>query len=484
MDVDPHLAVSETEASPVADMPAAGRASRRHFIQAGLGGVAAVGLVGRSQARADATPPPPYYNVKDFGALGDGVADDRPAVQAAINAANAAGGGVVAIPAGTYRMTLAGNPPYLYCLQIYPRITLAGSGAASVLRITSNANTGAADGDWSAIILQADAAVAADDFAMHDLTIDCNGSGNPINSQSMTASGYHARFAVQILKGDRIRVERCRFTDIGDNINTLVLNGDINPGLGWQINNATICDNVFEGIGLSTIAHDHSTIYWIGHILQCRNNRFTARSRGVAGAVCAIETHGARQHVTGNSIKNFMNGMNISGVQSFLADQIEVADNTIRGVAFGMWLYGLTYGGYQTGYGMRDARVHGNQITLDREQWIARWGGFPASIVTGITIDAANSLAFKDVRIDNNHIRFLPTTSPSTASDFESSGVLWFRNVNNVVDEDVSICDNTVLDAHGTGIYFSALAKRVDICGNSVIDPGSAPAGAFAGTDF
>jgi hypothetical protein len=44
----------------------------------------------------------PYYNVKSYGAIGDGVADDRDAIQAAINAAYANGGGIVFLHAGTY----------------------------------------------------------------------------------------------------------------------------------------------------------------------------------------------------------------------------------------------------------------------------------------------------------------------------------------------------------------------------------------------
>ena len=42
------------------------------------------------------------YNVKDFGALGDGLKDDRAAIVNAISKAKADGGGVVYIPEGKY----------------------------------------------------------------------------------------------------------------------------------------------------------------------------------------------------------------------------------------------------------------------------------------------------------------------------------------------------------------------------------------------
>src|ERR1700742_4422170 len=47
-------------------------------------------------------PDNPELNLRDFGAVGDGVADDVPAFQAALDALAAAGGGTLFVPEGKY----------------------------------------------------------------------------------------------------------------------------------------------------------------------------------------------------------------------------------------------------------------------------------------------------------------------------------------------------------------------------------------------
>ena len=49
------------------------------------------------------------FNVKQYGAAGDGITDDTLAIRAAISAANAAGGGIVYFPAGTYLLATASS---------------------------------------------------------------------------------------------------------------------------------------------------------------------------------------------------------------------------------------------------------------------------------------------------------------------------------------------------------------------------------------
>src|SRR5688572_18882103 len=75
-----------------------------------------------------ATPPGATYNVLTYGADPSGVADSTAAIQQAIDAAGAAGGGVVYLPAGTFRV----KPPAGAVGALYigkSGIVLRGAGA-------------------------------------------------------------------------------------------------------------------------------------------------------------------------------------------------------------------------------------------------------------------------------------------------------------------------------------------------------------------
>ncbi len=63
---------------------------------------AAVGHVSPASAQTEAPSTQATYNVRDFGATGDGKTVDTPAINRAIEAAAAKGGGSIVFPAGTY----------------------------------------------------------------------------------------------------------------------------------------------------------------------------------------------------------------------------------------------------------------------------------------------------------------------------------------------------------------------------------------------
>ncbi|MCX4608725.1 right-handed parallel beta-helix repeat-containing protein [Streptomyces mirabilis] len=71
-----------------------------------------------------------WANVRELGAVGDGITDDTAAIQAAIDAVSTAGGGVVYLPRGTYKLTDA--------LTLKSNVALQGDGiAATVLTQTA-----------------------------------------------------------------------------------------------------------------------------------------------------------------------------------------------------------------------------------------------------------------------------------------------------------------------------------------------------------
>lgn len=75
------------------------------------------------------------YNVKAFGALGDNSTDDFDAVQAAVDAAVAAGGGIVYFPVGLYRVSQS--------ITLGSNITIRGSGRENTTLRTLNYGSGA-----------------------------------------------------------------------------------------------------------------------------------------------------------------------------------------------------------------------------------------------------------------------------------------------------------------------------------------------------
>ncbi|CAM2785459.1 MULTISPECIES: glycosyl hydrolase family 28-related protein [Streptomyces] len=75
-----------------------------------------------------------HFDVRAFGAAGDGATDDAPAFRAALDAAAAAGGGTVRVPAGVYLMDSARGEWPAPCLYVQDGVTIAADEGAVIRR--------------------------------------------------------------------------------------------------------------------------------------------------------------------------------------------------------------------------------------------------------------------------------------------------------------------------------------------------------------
>jgi hypothetical protein len=129
-------------------------------------------------------------SVKDFGARGDGITDDAPAIQAALDSVPA-GGGTVLVPAGDYRLgrTLVIS---------HDRTTFTGEGPTSILRLRDGVQ------QTGIILPRAYGGNLDPTLIVHDVTISrltLDGNHNPV---VVPGSGQPDYFGVFVRQATRV----------------------------------------------------------------------------------------------------------------------------------------------------------------------------------------------------------------------------------------------------------------------------------------
>lgn len=411
------------------------RSRVRPLCQALVATLLSIGLaacVGRGPARPGPQSPT-QGSSRPSSLTGDGVADDTAAIQQAIDAAHAAGGGTVRLPPGVYKVKIQTRLVPRRALTIYPHIRLSGG----VIKLADR------QGNYASLLMGESRKADLSGFELSDITINQNAAGNPLVSEADLAitRGDSGRLILSATSGTGLKVNNVRFVDIGDSVNTLFLTGDEGQGV-TSMRGTIVTNNVFEGVGRGVIQHDHSTFYWAGDGLELAHNRFTSERRSVIGAVTAIETHGSRQRVVENSVENFSVGMNITGVASFGSQDVTVADNSITGVAYGVYLWSFRFGVLQQGVGLQDVVIRDNTIAIDQRQWAGhRFRGLGPSAVAGIVAHPDSSLSIIRLTVSGNRIRFVDQKPGGTPDD---AGIRWVRSTRSIVDQAISIRGNDI----------------------------------------
>lgn len=248
-------------------------------------------------------------SVKDFGAVGDGVTDDTAAIQAAVDAVFAAGGGTVFFPAGEYGV---GTTP----IQPKTNVSFNGVGRGSVLKIITTSAT----------------SCIRSDVAVSDVTISSLGFDGsiyyPANSE-VTPSSLVEQFGVRLKDCSNISIKNCYFNEI-------VRSGIAIEGVAVNCQNIVVDGNFFYKAGYSNRAIYIFTAGPAPKHIQITNNivdtvgpqyYYDASDGGYTGGKDGIGIDGCDSVIiTGNNIKNTA-GCGLRIEESY---RVTVADNAIQ----------------------------------------------------------------------------------------------------------------------------------------------------------
>jgi polygalacturonase len=104
---------------------------RKRLFRSSLGAVAVATVVGGLALAYVGTAAAATFNVRDYGATGNGSTNDTAAINSAINDANSKGGGVVEFPAGNYKSASSIHLKSNVTLQLDAGSTIMGASGAT-----------------------------------------------------------------------------------------------------------------------------------------------------------------------------------------------------------------------------------------------------------------------------------------------------------------------------------------------------------------
>ncbi len=206
------------------------------------------------------------YNVKNFGATGNGQTNDTLAIQAALDAARDAGGGQVYIPEGTYIITGTGNASD-GALRVYSNTELYGDGMGET-------NLKLEDG-WSAKItglIRTPVNQVTHDVVIRDLTLD----GNRDNTTADVDGIMTGVLPGSPKQDDTILIERVEIHDVSriafnphEQTTNLVIRDSVAHHNSWDgfiadfSSNAIYENNVAfanDRHGFNVVTHSHDVV--------------------------------------------------------------------------------------------------------------------------------------------------------------------------------------------------------------------------------
>jgi polygalacturonase len=417
------------------------------FLQAGLGAVPTT-----VQAKLRET-----VSVKDFGAVGDGVADDTVAIQAAVNSAI-----TVEFPDGTY--LISGNitlPRHSVLVAIKPRAITIKSVANRTFLVqgaVTNTPTTAADVEFRGIAFEG-VSIALADYVYWLRVIDCSfGAG------TVTANTYNPLYTSNPTVAAKTKIENAevsgnRFVNVRRAIYLYHGFGDVNVRDNY-INTAAQ-----SGIWISTL--DYNDLAMCDRANVSNNTVLNIGTNATETYIVAIDVYARNATVIGNAVRNVknVNYWEVDGIY-VKAQEAVINDNEIYNGGYRSNIQTKQMGIEATGGGLLNGQIptysiviSGNSIYMDETGGFAGahgglLAGFVGKVFGGINIVTDNTL------VTNNIIR-----GAGVGIYALNSFSMWL--LNNVV-----IQNNTIVGNRGAyAMMWGCAGENLVVDGNKVLSP-------------
>lgn len=373
-------------------------------------------------------------DARTFGVTGNGTTDDRAALQAALDAVGAAGGGTVYLGPGIYKI---GNT-----LSIPSYTTLEGARGATVLRAPAGSLAGKALSGITVYALVAMTGVV--DACIRHLTIDFATNGTDSNGVTIGGAGAAVRSTGCRVEGLRI---------YGANYHEYLIWSQCADESKIHGNRITGRINMATGVPSTTSVDLAGIEVYGGTGCEIYNNTVDYCGAGIAlvqeSFVANCDLIGIRCH--DNKIDHCYNGIVIANADTKLISRLKVNDNIVTASGNRGIMYGVSAGSLTDDALISSNQVNGAvsaQIALD-----ANGASISASDVKGIVI-AGNIVSGGGHSIS---VSGLPSAliQGNQCRGASSDAVVLYQSGT------IEFLGNTIIDAGGSAVDLTSVAGFV-----------------------
>lgn len=408
------------------------------------------------------------YVGEDFGAVGDGTTDDTGALNTALSALYAAGGGDLLLTPGTYIVTPTNDGDTILNVP-GPKIRIRGIRRGTVTLKVKNSSK-----KYKYVISGVTGSEFTTDLSNLDIsnvTIDFNISNNTITAAGFStgADKNNLQDGIGVFLGSDIAIHDCVFMN-GSSENIITCNGPTLKRV--QIHNNLFHDN---GDDNSHLSHDVSVIYTSADEVNITNNIIQSVYAGCPAANTGIETHGSHHVILGNQIVDYATGILPTGIEAATSKNIAIVSNNISGAAIGIYPWSTTYpsGGHVSGYGIDGMVIANNVINL---------AGLSVYTAVGVEYGIAfspqsNELDVTNVIITGNIITH-PLESGAVTNNAASLGIGW-NSITGKTLSNARISSNVIANFPLAAVRFTCGVLNVEVSNNQFLNCGSTLDGAI-----